>query len=184
MTLWRATLALSACLILSGCYLMSDAPRFNDAQAVALLGNETATFAHFERDGSGWKRSTQPLILLVPEGNHYLMHDPTQTDPEAIDPPVHFVPLDEGHWVIQLALPSGDQGAQTYYAVATWDGAELQFRAISCDDLRDRPGITDLVSFTEDNCSLPPPAPGAKPEFPALLWRDLPPPDTKLVLQP
>lgn len=180
----RIFAALTACLVLSGCFLMSEEPRFGDAGAVALLGPDATTFAHFDRDGDGWIRSDLAVVEMIPEGNHYLLHDPTNPDAAEADPLVHFVGLDAEHWLMQMTFSDAGQGAQTYYGVGSWDGAELLVTSIACDYLRDRPGVAELVSFSGDDCSLLPQTPGTAPDFPALLWQDLPPPDKKLVLQP
>lgn len=184
MTLIRPALALTASLMLSGCFLMSEAPRFDDSQSVALLGSESASFAHFDLDGGEWKPSDMPLVTVMPVGNHYLLHDPAGPESTEDDPILHFVALDDSHWLLQLSAPDSEADKSAYYGVATWDGTELLAHAIACDDLRDRPGIGDLVTFTEDDCILLPPAEGAAVDFPPLLWQDLPPADTKLVLQP
>jgi hypothetical protein len=184
MNLLRIVVAQTACLLLSGCFLMSAEPRFGDTQAVALLGPDSATYWYFGREAEGWKLSDLDRVQMVPDGNHYLLHDPTGSGSLETDPIVHFVPLDADHWLMQLTFPDAGHGIQTYFGVATGDEAELLVTSITCEYLRDRPGITDHVSFTEDDCSLPLPAKGEEPDFPALLWQNLPPPDTRLVLQP
>lgn len=184
MTLGRAALALPACLVLSGCFLASENPRFGDSEAVALLGSDTATFAQFDRDGLIWARSELPLVEMVPEGSHYRLHDPSGPDDTEPDPTVHFVNLEADQWLMQVTFPDTGANIRTYYTVARWDFAELLVTAITCDDLEGKPGITDLVAFDGDNCFLLPQEPGASPDFPALLWQGLPPPDKKLVLQP
>lgn len=184
MTLWRVAIALTACLALSGCYLASEKPRFDDAAAVAILGDKTLSFAHFERDGPVWKPSDMGLIIMIPEGNHYRLHDPTIPEGTDADPMVHFVGLDDTHWLMQFTVPEAEAVQSTYYGVASWDGVALLITAIACDDLRDRPGIAAQVTFSDDDCSLPPSSPGQKADFPALLWQDLPPADIKLELRP
>lgn len=184
MTWLRRLTALLAVLPLSGCFLESEAPRFGDAEAVALLGSETTTFAHFDRDAGEWKRSDLPLIQMIPEGNHYRLHDPSAPNDPENDLPVHVVGLDPDHWLLQVTSPDVGSGSHTYYTVATWNGVDLLLTAITCDDLEGRPGITDHVAFDEDNCTLLPQPQGEPPEFPALLWQGLPPPDKKLVRQP
>ncbi len=181
---FRPAFALTACLMLSGCFLMTETPRFDDTQAMALLGTETANFAHFDLDGGEWKPSDTPTVTIIPVGAHYFMHDPSGPESTEDDPILHFIGLDDTHWLVQMSAPESEAKKSAYYAVATWDSQELLAHAIACDDLRDRPGIADLVTFTDDDCTLLPQADGAAPDFPALLWLDLPPADTKLVLQP
>lgn len=184
MTLLRPLLALTACLTLSACYLMAERPRFDDSQSVSILGSETTTFAHFDRGATEWKPSDMPLVTLIPVGNHYILHDPSGGEATEDDLVLHFVALDDSHWLMQLSPPATATDPSVYFGVATWDGAEILAHPIACDDLRDRPGIADLVSFVEDDCTLLPPATGTAPDFPPVLWQDLPPADKKLVLQP
>lgn len=180
----RPGFALTACLLLSGCFLMSDPPRFDDAQSVMLFGTNTATFTHFNREGEAWTPSDRPLVSLVPVDGHYLLHDPDGPESTDADPILHFVSLDASHWLMQLSTPAAEAENAGFYAVATWDGTELLAHAIACDDLRDRTGIAGLVSFANDDCTLLPQPDGDAPGFPAPLWQNLPPADTKLVLQP
>lgn len=184
MTAFRLGLALTGCLLLSGCFLMSETPRFDDGQAVALFGSETTDFAHFDLDGGEWKPSDMPLVTMIPVGGHYLLHDPSGPETTEDDPILHVVSLDDGHWLLQMSAPESEQEKSAYYAVATWDGHELLAHPIACDDLRDRKGIAALVNFSGDDCSLLPQPAAEAPDFPALLWQDLPPADTRLVLQP
>ena len=184
MTHLRTALGLSACVILSGCFLMSEVPRFDDSQSVALLGPETTTFASYDLEGTEWKISETPLITVTPVGSHYLLHDPTGSGTTEDEPILHFVALDDSHWLMQLTAAESANETWAYFSVATWDGHDLLVQPIACDDLHDRPGIADLVTFDENDCTLRPPATGAAPDFPPVLWQDLPPATTKLVLQP
>lgn len=184
MTLSRSLFALCACLALSACYLKSEPPRFSDAEAVFLVGSEPATFAHFDLEGATWDPADAAIVTLIPEDGHYRLHDDTGPETTEADPDLRFIPLDADHWLMQLSAEVEGETGWAYFAVATWDGKELLLRAIACDDLRGKPGIADLVTFAEDNCDLLPLAAGAAPDFPELLWRELPPADKKLVLQP
>ena len=179
----RALLGLCAALALSACLLTAPTPRLTEADLQPILGDKTLAFTAFNRKGGAWVAADLAAVILIPEGRHYLMHDPEKPDGDVPAIRVGFLPLPGGGHLAEFVTPTAANAEQSFYGTARWDGQELLLGLIGCDDLRNRRDIADLVLFDNDDCTLLPFA-GNPAAAAARLFQGLPPADTRLLRQP
>ena len=136
-------------LVLSACVLHEKTPLFSESDAVPILGSQKTVFAIYDRKDGAWVASDDPTFAALPEGNHYLIPDPTTPDDLASADRFDFIPLDAGHFAVQLR-----SDGEADYAIATWDGTELLVRPLDCDALKSSGKSTAIVAFEDDACTL------------------------------
>lgn len=166
-----------AAALLSGCVLHAPTPIFTDADATLALGTAPMSFAVFDREGDAWVPGDDPVIMAVPEANHYLVPDPKTPDDLTTADAYSFVALDAAHYLIQ-ATAKGEAD----YAIATWDGHELLVSRLDCAALKSNLKTNPLVVFQDDSCALAPSDTAPTEVFKALM-QALPAPDLRLVAQ-
>lgn len=124
---------------LAGCNLETKKPLFADADAKLLLAGYPS-LAPYERDGGGWKMSTDPLSIK-PEASHYLVKSGNS------DMVISFVPLEGPWWILQAA----ETGSATYVLVKA-EPKELLIYALECKILQESGKFGTEIEFKDSSC--------------------------------
>ena len=125
---------------LAGCNLETKKPLFADADAKPLL-SDYRNLTPYERDGGGWKKSTEPLTFLFVDP-HYLVSTGSS------NMVISFVPLEGPWWIMQAAETSG---ASTYVLVKA-EPKELLIYSLECKRLQESGKFGSEIEFSGSSC--------------------------------